>query len=193
MPGLGLQRLDRHARLPQAGQTGVAQLVAGAVRQPRPGPGAGDDLVQPVDRQRLAPARPFEHDEQPVRGGARRSLGVHVGRTTVAKKLGETGHRPLMATLALGDEHPPLTQAQILESKAEHLASAQAAQHHRLHHCPVPLRAQRPQRRHLRQVRDARQLAHGRTHGWPRTLPPVARVGRPRGHGVRLHPSIAAG
>ena len=54
VPGLGLHRLQRHPGLPQPGQAGVPQLVAGRVLQPGPAPGAVQDLVEPARRQRLA-------------------------------------------------------------------------------------------------------------------------------------------
>jgi hypothetical protein len=50
-----------------------------------------------------------------------------------------------MAALAVVDEHSPLAQVQILEAKTQHLSPAQTAQHHCLHHGPVPLRAKRRQ------------------------------------------------
>ena len=48
VPGLGLDRLQRHPGLPQPGETGMPQLVAGRVDQPGPAAGAGEDLVDPA-------------------------------------------------------------------------------------------------------------------------------------------------
>src|SRR6266550_9379179 len=48
VPGLGPERLDGHAGLAQAREAGVAQLVTGSVREPRPTPGTADDLVEPL-------------------------------------------------------------------------------------------------------------------------------------------------
>jgi hypothetical protein len=48
--GLGLHRLQRHPRLAQPGQAGVAQLMAGSRGQPGPLAGAGEDLVQAFSR-----------------------------------------------------------------------------------------------------------------------------------------------
>jgi len=64
----------------------------------------------------------------------------------------------LMAALALGDEHPPLPEAQVRKPQAEDLAAAQPAQHHRRYHRPVPVRAQRGgQRIDLTRLQDLRQ------------------------------------
>ena len=59
VPGLGLHRLECHPGLPQPGQTGVPQLVAGRVRQPGATSGTGEHLVQPAHRQRLTAGGPF--------------------------------------------------------------------------------------------------------------------------------------
>ena len=99
-----------------------------------------------------------------------------------------------MAALAVVDEHPPLTQAQILETKTEHLATTQPAQHHRLHHGPVPLGAQRRhQRGDLVGFEDPRQPAH-RAH--QRLTPSVTSMPTRRqapGHRVDVDTGIAAG
>ena len=136
MAGLGLQRLDGHLRLPQPGEASVAQLVAGAVDQPRPGPGAGEDLVEALGGEGLSTSGPPQRDEDPVGGGVGWTLMVHV--------LGHGGeerarHRDqaLVAALALRHEHPPLAQAQVPELKTENLASPQAAEQHGLDHGAV--------------------------------------------------------
>ena len=78
----------------------------------------------------------------------------------MAKNDGDTGTRPLMAAFALVDEHSPFTQMQIVETKTEHLTAAQTAEHHRLHHGPIALGAQRGhQRGEFFGFEDARQLA----------------------------------
>jgi len=51
---LGLDRLECHARGPQSGEAGVAQLMAGCVFKPPSTSGAGHDLVEAVARERLA-------------------------------------------------------------------------------------------------------------------------------------------
>src|SRR3546814_10635051 len=76
--GLGLERLDSHAALTEPGEARVAQLMAGAMDQPGPGPGCGEHGVEPVGRQWLASRRALEGDEHPVRGGPRRAFGVEV-------------------------------------------------------------------------------------------------------------------
>ena len=53
VPGLGLDRLQRHPSLPQPGQAGVAQLVTRRVRQASALPRAQHDLVEPVRRYGL--------------------------------------------------------------------------------------------------------------------------------------------
>ena len=76
-----------------------------------------------------------------INGSLRSLLGE------VARERGEEarGHRddPLVAALAVGDEQPSLTRADITEPQAQHLAAAQAAEQHRLGHRPVPGCAQR--------------------------------------------------
>ena len=162
------------------------------MRQAGPSPGAGDDLVQPLDRQRLAPAGTLQHHEQPIRRRASRPLVVHVGGHG-GEEAGRHRHQPLMAALALGNEHPPLTQAQILKSQAEHLAPAQPAQRHRLHHGPVPIRAQRPhQRGHLLGIQNARQPAHRAQQRLAPQLPPRTPGRQTPRDRVRLHPHITA-
>ena len=74
--GLGLDGFDGHPRLAQAGEAGVAQLVAGAVAETGPLPGGADDLVETRHRQRLAATRSFERDEERV---GRRSRPVARG------------------------------------------------------------------------------------------------------------------
>ena len=73
----GLDGFDGHAGFAQAGEAGVAQLVAGAVAEFSTQPGVADDLGQTRHRERLATPCPFERDEERV---ARRlwSLVVHV-------------------------------------------------------------------------------------------------------------------
>ena len=55
----------------------MPQFMAGAIRDPGPGPGAGHDLIQALQRQWLAPAGSFEHHEQPVSRRLRGSLVDH--------------------------------------------------------------------------------------------------------------------
>ena len=63
-----------------------------------------------------------------------------------------------MTALALGDEHPPLGEAQVTQPQPEDLTAAQPAQHHRRDHGPVPVRAQRGgQHVNLGRAEDLRQ------------------------------------
>ena len=99
-----------------------------------------------------------------------------------------------MAALAVGDEHPPLAETQVLEPQPEHLAAAQPTQQHRLHDRPVPLGAQRRhQRLDLGRLQDPRQSAHPahqRHHTPPAAMAALARR-QPTRHRVR-HADIAA-
>ena len=52
VPGLGLHGFECHAGLPEPGQAGVAQLVAGRVREAGAASGAGEDLVQSLGQTR---------------------------------------------------------------------------------------------------------------------------------------------
>ena len=61
-----LDRLERHPGLAQPGEAGVPQLVAGRMRQPGPGPGAGDNLIEPGRGQRPTPVGSFEDHEDVV-------------------------------------------------------------------------------------------------------------------------------
>ena len=64
--GLGLHRFQGHARLPQAGQAGVAELVAAGVGQAGAPPGRLQDLVQPRRAERSAPSPALEDKEDAI-------------------------------------------------------------------------------------------------------------------------------
>jgi hypothetical protein len=67
-----------------------------------------------------------------------------------------------MTSLALGDEHPPGGDLQVFQPQPEDLAAAQSAEHHRLGHGSVPVRAQRREQRiDLIWLQDPRQGARG--------------------------------
>ena len=195
-PAWACKRLHGHARLPQPGQTRVAQLVAGAMRQTGPGPGAGDDLVQPLDRQRLTPTGSLQHHEQPVGRRVRRPLVVHVRR----RRWRRSWARPAPAADGRPCPRPTNTRHSPRRRSSRRRpitsAAAQPAQGHGLHHGPIPVGAQRPhQRGQLLGIQDARQAAH-RPH--QRLAPQLLAVPRPPGRQtprdrVRLHPHIAAG
>jgi len=176
VPGLDLQRLDGHARLPQPGEAGVTKLVAGAPGQPRPSPGAGEDLVEALRRQRLPAPWSLEHDEEAVGGGIGGALVVEVGGDG-SEEGARHRNDAVVAALAVDHEHPPLAQSQILEPQPEHLAATQPAEQHRLDHRPVPLRAQGAHERlHFGGVEDAGQAANAADERGTAELP----TGAPR-------------
>src|SRR5271165_5739466 len=75
--GLGLDGFDGHACLAQSGEAGVAQLVAGAMRQAGTLSGGPNDLVETGHRERLSATCALEHDEQRL-ARCLWSLVVHV-------------------------------------------------------------------------------------------------------------------
>jgi hypothetical protein len=112
------------------------------VREPRALAGVADDLVQAVLAQRLAPPAALQNDEELV--------GLGVGGPFARQVRGGRTEEPprdrdetLVAALAVTDEHPALAGAEVADAQAEHLAAAQAAQHHRLDHGPVTPTPQR--------------------------------------------------
>ena len=76
MAGLGLDGLDGHASLSQAGEAGVAQLVAGPVDEARPRPRCPHDLFDSVIAEGLAPSRAFSETNS-------RSVSASVGRSVL--------------------------------------------------------------------------------------------------------------
>ena len=66
MSGLGLEGLEGHARFPQSGQAGVAELVTGAMGEPGPLPRRRHDLVEAFRGERHATVGSFQHDEESV-------------------------------------------------------------------------------------------------------------------------------
>ena len=80
-----------------------------------------------------------------------------------------------MTALALGDEHPPLTQAQVAKSEPEDLATPEASQDHRLDHGPVALGAQLAEERiDVIGVEDPRQAPHAAHERQPLARAPTA-------------------
>ena len=194
VPGLGLHRLQRHPGLPQPGQARVPQLMAGRVLQPGPAAGAGQDLIQPLRRQRQAAPRPLQHHEHPVRR-RRGPLVMQVRAQRVEEPVRGRDH-PVMAALALHHGQPPVSDLHILKAQPQHLAPAQPGQQHRQHHRPVPVRAQRgDQPVRLVRRQDPRQ---GPRHPDQRRGPRPVRPARPPGqqaarHRVGLHRRIPPG
>lgn len=78
MAVLSLDRLQCHPGLPESGQAGVPQLVAGGMGQTRPVSGALEDLVQPGHGQRLPATRSFEDHEQLLGAGVRGTFGLQI-------------------------------------------------------------------------------------------------------------------
>lgn len=74
VPGLGLDRFQGHAHFPQAGETGVAQLVTRAVAEPSSSAGVADHWFHALDRQRLTRVGPFNTVNT-------RSVSAPVGRS----------------------------------------------------------------------------------------------------------------
>ena len=123
MAGLGLHRLQRHPGLPQPGQAGVPQLMTGRVRETGAAPGTGQHLVQSLCGQGLSAVGTLEHDEHPVGVGAGWSLALQVGGER-GEEPGRDRNQPLMATLALSDEHSPFGHPQVRQPQPQHLTPA---------------------------------------------------------------------
>ena len=117
--------------------------MAGRVLQPGPPAGTGQDLIQPLRRQRQAAPRPLQHHEHPVRARRRGPLVMQVRTERVEEPVRGRNH-PVMAALALHHGQPPVRDLHIGEPQPQHLAPAQPGQQHRQHHRPVPVRPQRP-------------------------------------------------
>jgi len=171
----------------------VAQLVAGPVRETSPRSGVREHLVETLRRQRVAAGGSLQRHEHPVRRRGRRALAVDVAGDRREERLRHR-HQPLTAALALRDGHPPLAQPEILEPQAEHLATAQPAQQHRLDDGPIAFGAKRRhQRLDLRRLQDARQPAnpsHQRHHAALAAMSALPSRQASR-HGVDRH--VAAG
>jgi hypothetical protein len=120
VPGLGLDGLQSHARLPQPSETRVAQLVTRRVRQASPAAGAVEDLIKPVSGQRPTTTAYLEHDEHLVRQRFRRTFTLQIGRQRDEERCADP-HDALAAALALGDEHPPFPGTDIGQRQPEHL------------------------------------------------------------------------
>ncbi len=117
----------------------------------------------------------------------------------VAGHRGEEGarqrHQALVSALAFSDQHSPFAQAQIAQTKTEHFAAPQAAQHHGLGHGPVALGAQRShQRIDLIGVEDPGQPAHAAHQRQATTASRSALTcGDAAGHWVRTHRHVVSG
>ena len=136
----------------------------------------------------------------PFRVTKTRSVEASFGRSSdqVLTQLGEEGvgdgHHPLVAALALGDEHRPFGHLDVRQPQSEHLTTAQAAQHHGEDHGPVPVGAHRTdQRVDVAGRQDLRQRAR-HPHQGHRPDPTTTPAGRePLRHRVRLDRGVAPG
>ncbi len=175
------------------GEARVAQLVARPVHQTSAGPRVGEHLVEPFRRERSPAGGSLQRHEQPVRLRVRWPFQVEIAGHRREERLRHR-HQPLVAALAVGDEHPPLTEAEVFEAQAEHLAATQPTQQHRLHDRPVPLGVQRvEQRLHLGRRQDPRQSSHPahQRHNTPSAAMTALARRQPPRH--RIHPDIAPG
>ena len=174
MPRLGLDRLDRHARLAQPREARVSQLVTGAVAEPGSSSRGSHDLVESRERQRLASVRSFERHEQRVGGRVSRALELAVASHGL-EEAGRQRDHSLVAALAVRDEDHALAEPKVTEAQSEHLAATQPAEHHRLGHRAIALGAQRTcEGCHLSGTEDPRQTSHAADQRQP------ARRSRPR-------------
>ena len=165
--------------------------MAGASLQAGTLTGAGDDLIESLDRQWPAPAWPLQHDEDTVRVDVGRTLVAQVVPDGSEERVGDR-HQSLMTALAVDDEHRPVGDTDVAEAQPEHLAAAQPAEQHRQHHRPIPRRAQRRQQRvDLARREDPRQRPrhpHQRHRPGPATRPASLQAAW---HRVRRHRRVA--
>ena len=66
VPGLGLDRLQRHPRFAQPGQTGMPQLMTGRVREPGTAARTVEDFIDAIGRKRPPAAGAFEHHKHSI-------------------------------------------------------------------------------------------------------------------------------
>ena len=81
---------------------------------------------------------PLQDQEDTVTVATGWTLDVKVGGDRGEEPRGDRD-QPLVTTLALGDEHPSLSDPEVLQSQTEHLTPAQTAELHRGDHRPVPV------------------------------------------------------
>jgi hypothetical protein len=108
MRSVAAYRFQGHARLTQAGQAGVAELVAGQLRQAGSFPDAVEDLVQAVGGERPTAGRSAQDDEQ-LAVVDRWTLTVQVVADR-GEELRGNRYQTLVPALALADEDPTLTR-----------------------------------------------------------------------------------
>src|SRR5665647_374382 len=101
---------------------------------------AGKDLVQTADRQRSPASWALQRDKHRVGAQPGWSLSLQVGLHRDEEAC-RNRDQSLMTALPVGDEHPMLSDPQILHPQPQHLTAPQPTQHHRRHHGPVPVSA----------------------------------------------------
>ena len=99
-----------------------------------------------------------------------------------------------MATFAVGDEQPLVTDLEILQAHSQHLTPPQSAEQHGLGHGPVPVGPEgRHEQFHFGGIENTRQPPHSSnerdTTLVTMTTPPS---GHPPGRRVGDHPGVAS-
>ena len=96
--------------------------MAGAVINVGSATGGGEDFVDAIRAQRLAPPGPFQRDEH--------SVGVDTRWAFVSQVVADGGeelvgdrHHPLMSALAFDDEQRPVCDSNIAEAQGQDLAT----------------------------------------------------------------------
>jgi DNA-binding CsgD family transcriptional regulator len=152
----------------EVGEAGVAQLMAGAAIKPGPTSDSGDDLIEPFQGERSTTSGPFQHDEDPVGVDAGRPFIAEVVTDRCEEGVGDR-HQPLMAALAVSDEHGSVGHPDVGQAQAEHFATAQPAEQQR----QQPHRRCRPVRtasaRRIRASRRRCRVGHSDTR-WRRSV-----------------------
>jgi len=128
----------------------------------------------------------LEHHEDSVGVQPRWSLSIEVGRNR-SKEPRRDRHQPLVPALAVGDEHPPFSNPEVFDPQPEDLAATQPAEHHRGHHRPVAVSAQRSgELVDFRRGQDPRQPTRPARQRHPLPGPgPLPRGRQPPRHRVR--------
>src|SRR5450759_217908 len=101
--------------------------MAGRMAQTRSTPCAGKDLVQPADRQRLPASWALQRHKHRVGAQPGWSLGLQISLHRDEEPY-RNRDQSLMTALPVGDEHPMLSDSQILHPQPQHLTAAQPAE-----------------------------------------------------------------
>jgi hypothetical protein len=122
VPGLGLECFDRHPRLPQTSEAGVAELVTRRVFQTGPAVGSAHDLIQRRRRQRSASALPFQHHEHRIRRSVVGSFVIEVTTNSIEEPVRDRD-QALPAALAISDKQSAFTDPDVFEAEPEDFAA----------------------------------------------------------------------